>query len=393
MIAFLIAAAALLAASLALLSRPWWQRRSADSASRRALNATIYRDQLAELERDREAGQLGEADFVEARAEIQRRLLDDAVESEPALAQSPQPRRGLVLMLLTLPVAAFGLYAWLGNPAALDQMARRDFTNADIERMVAGLAAKLENEPDNLQGWAMLARSYKAMGRYEDSERAFVKAGPLVEREPQLLSDYADLLATKAGGRLDGKPEELIAKALRLDPNHLQTLWLAGTAAFARDDFRSAVEYWQRGLAQLPPGGEDARMLAAIIGEARDKMGGGKVGTAGTIGGRVELSPELRASAGPADTVFVLARAAGGGPMPLAVKRYQVSDLPLDFTLGDQDAISPDQKLSSAKSVRIEARVAKSGDAKAQPGDLAGSAGPVKLGAKGLRIVIDKVVR
>lgn len=275
MTTFLIAAALVLAASLVLLARPWW-RRQARGGSRHALNTAIYRDQLAEIEKDRVSGELNETDYQEARAELQRRLLDDAGADDDAPTASGHPKRTLVALLVTLPLAAAGLYAWLGNPAALDPMTRRDFTQADIEKMVAGLAARLEQEPDNHQGWLMLARSYKAMGRLDQAERAFEKAMPLVEQNPQLLGAYADLLAMKAGGSLEGRPAELIAKALALDPDDLQSLWLAGSAAYNRGDFAKAVAHWRRALAQVAPESEDAQMLTAIIAEAGQKGGLGE---------------------------------------------------------------------------------------------------------------------
>jgi cytochrome c-type biogenesis protein CcmH len=398
MTTFLIAAALVLAASLALLARPWWRRAGSGRTSRRDLNKSIYRDQLAELDSDRASGQLAEADYQAARAEIQRRLIEDAALEDAQLVAPAHPKLTLVALLVAMPLLGAGLYAWLGNPAALDQMQRRDFSQQDVERMVAGLAAKLENEPDNLQGWAMLARSYKAMRRPAEAERAYEKAFALVEQDPQLLADYADLLASKTGD-LAGRPEELIAKALKLDPDHLQSLWLAGTAAFNRGDYAKAVEHWQRAQRQMPPESEDGQMLHNIIEEAKQKMGTGKGSpraaspVAAAIHGRVELAAALKAQAAPSDTVFIVARETGGGPMPLAAKRAQVADLPMDFALDDGDALMPARPLSSAKSVQIEARVSKSGDAKSMPGDLTGSVGPVKPGAKGLRLTIGKVVQ
>jgi cytochrome c-type biogenesis protein CcmH len=400
MTTFLIAAALVLAASLVLLSRPWWRAPRADDRSRQALNATIYRDQLNELERDRAIGQLGEADYQEARAEIQRRLLDDSTQAETHLVAPSHPKRTLVALLIVLPLLAAGLYAKLGTPSALDQAQGRKFTQQDIDRMVSDLAAQMEKEPDNYQGWVMLARSYKVMRRTAEAERAYERGLPLVEQDPQLLADYADLLASKTGD-LAGRPEQLIAKALALDPNHLQSLWLAGTAAFNRADYATAIRHWQRAQGQLPPESEDGRMLANIIEEAKQKMGTRKGATsvaatpavaAPAIRGRVELAAALKAQAAPSDTVFIAAKEAGGPPMPLAAKRVRVADLPMDFSLDDADSLMPNRPLSSAQAIQIEARVSKSGNAMTQPGDLKGSVGPVKPGAKGLRITIDKVV-
>jgi len=407
MTVFLIAAALVLAASLALLARPWWRNRHQATESRRALNAAIYRDQILEIEHDRASGQLSETDFQDAQSELQRRLLDDATTTDATQTLPAHPKRTLFALLAVLPLAAVGLYLWLGTPAALEQAARGDFSQADIDKMVAGLAAKLESEPDNLQGWVMLARSYKAMHRLPEAERAFEKAMPLVEKDPQLLSDYADLIASKTGN-LEGRPEQLIAQALALDPDHLQSLWLAGTAAFNRKDYAKAADHWERAVRQLPPDSEDAQMLANIIAEARQKAGSGaavatgaKVVAAGTkaaaagtgLAGRIELAAALKGQAALSDTVFIVARAVGGGPMPLAAKRARVADLPMDFTLDDADALMPGRSLSSAQSVQVEARISKSGDAKSMPGDFSGVSRPVKPGTKGMRLTIDKVVQ
>ncbi len=394
MIPFLIAAALLVTVTLALLSRPWWRRSRAGASTRRTLNAAIYRDELAELEGDRKSGQLNDADYEQARAELQRRLLEDAAESDAPVAAAPHAMRTLIGLIVALPLAAAGFYMWLGSPDALNQTAQQAVTSADIDRMVATLAAKLEKEPDNLQGWAMLARSYKVMRRPDEAIRAFEKAGSLVEQDPQLLADYADLLASNAGGNLDGRPEELVNMALKLDPNHMQSLWLAGTAAFNRNDYGKAAEIWERALAQLPPASDDAKVLAGVIAEARQKGGIKKAPAAAgaAVSGHVELAANLKTQAAPGDTVFILARG-DDGPMPLAVLRVRVADLPMDFRLDDSNAVMPTRTISSAKSVRVEARVAKGGDAQSKPGDLSGTVGPVKPGAKGLRIKIDTVVK
>ena len=276
MTAFLIVAAGLLALVLAWLSRPWWRQRRRSTMSRQSLNAAIYRDQLAELDRDRASGQLPEADFELARSEIQRRLIEDAGEADATANDAVASRRTLWALLVMLPLAAISLYALFGNPAGLDAMARRDFSRADIDRMVETLAAKLEKEPENFEGWAMLARSYKALHRAEDAKRAYDKAWPLVQTDATLLSDYADLLASSNGNDLAGRPEELIGMALKIDPDHLQSLWLAGTAAFNRGDFGRAAGHWDHALKLLPPESDDARMLTGIIEEAKQKQAAAK---------------------------------------------------------------------------------------------------------------------
>ena len=422
-IPFLIAAALLALLALAWLLRPLLRRTPAgQSASRQALNTTIYRDQLAELERDRSAGSIAEADFEQARVELQRRLLQDAAvaDEEPAAATAvtarPELRTALAVLVL-LPLCAGLLYAWLGNPAAMQPASMRpasaqhEISAGQIDEMISKLAARLENNPEDSQGWAMLGRSYKALGRFDEAEKAFVRAGDLVNGDPVLLTEYADLLAARANS-LEGRPMKLVQRALQLDPANLMALALAGTAAYNRQDFPEATRYWEQLLKLLPPESEDARGLAATLAEIRGKSGdklvrsdarssdlqGAKPGAdesaqaAGkSVSGSVTLAPALASKVQPGDTLFVYARPAEGSRMPLAVLRVKASDLPLTFTLDDSMAISPELKISGATLVKIDARVSRSGQAMPQPGDLIGESAPIKPGTRGIKLNIDQV--
>ncbi len=273
MTGFLIAVAILIAVTLLLLLPPLLRQRDPGAeASRTAINAGIYRDQLAELGRDFASGSLNQADYEEGRRELQRRLLEDA-SSEGAASVRPQPaRRSAVLIGLALPIAAALLYFTLGSIPALSPESAQPpkVTAQQIEEMVAKLAARMEQNPDSdPKGWVMLARSYKAMGRYEESTRAFGKAEKLVNEDPNLLTDYAEALALSTGGSLRGRPSELIGRALKLDPAFPDALVLAGTAAYEREDFAAAAAYWERLLKLLPPDSEDAQSLAESIKKAR----------------------------------------------------------------------------------------------------------------------------
>ncbi|OIQ99066.1 cytochrome c-type biogenesis protein CcmH precursor [mine drainage metagenome] len=397
-ITFLSAAALLVLLVLGLLLRPLLRRAAPSAtASRLALNTAIYRDQIAELERDRAAGSLSEADYDQSRAELQRRLLADASDVDTPPPPSAPAWRAALVLALALPIAAAALYAWLGTPAALLPQATtgHEVTQAQIEQMVATLAARLEKHPEDVKGWVMLARSYKALGRVDDAARAFSRIGDAMNKDPELLAEYADLLATRANGNLDGKPMELVSKALALDPNNTMALALAGTAAYRRQDFPAAVSYWEKLQKLLPPESEDAKSIAEAITEARQKSGGkpeSKAVSGTTVSGRVTLAPALADKVQPGDTLFVFARAVGGPPMPLAVLRTRAGDLPLSFTLDDSLALNPQLKLSGAKEVKVEARISKSGNATPQRGDLIGASAVVKPGAKGVDIVIERAV-
>lgn len=272
MTGFLIGAAMLVAITLLFLLAPLLRRRPAGAeASRAAINAGIYRDQLAELERDFAAGGLSPADYEESRRELQRRLIEDAGAGEAASVRAQPARKSAVLIGLALPLAAALLYFALGNvPALSPQSAQQPkITAQQIEDMVAKLAARMEQNPEDSQGWLMLGRSYKAMGRYEEATRAFGKAEKVVNEDPHLLSEYAEALALATGGSLSGKPSELLARALKLDPDFPDALILAGTAAFEREDYAVAVALWERLLRQLPPESDDAQALAEGIRKAK----------------------------------------------------------------------------------------------------------------------------
>jgi cytochrome c-type biogenesis protein CcmH len=263
---------------LAWLVRPllWPANRAGVSAQR--LNASIYRDQLEALDRDLARGVISAADCEASRDELQMRLLDDT--AEPAATAPARAGTGFwtggrtaVLLVLLLPLCAGGMYWWLGTPAAIDPVATQKANQDQVARMVDALAARLKANPDNPKGWAMLARSYKVMGKFAEAEEAFVKAGDLVNTEPDLLVDYADLLAVRANNNIEGKPLELVNKALALNPQHPMGLMMSGVAAYRRSDFKLAVAQWEKLLAVLDPESPDAQQVEADIADARAKAG------------------------------------------------------------------------------------------------------------------------
>ena len=413
MTAFWIAAGLLTAFALAIICWPLLRQRHTASTSRKALNTAIYRDQMAELDRDLVSGTVSRDDHAIAREELERRVLEDvADDGDTPSAARRLPRTALALGI-TLPAAAVALYFVLGNPAAMDPTAQKGVapTAAEVEKMVGTLAEKLEQNPDNLQGWVMLGRSYKVMGRFDEAARAFEKAGSAMESEPELMLEVAELSAEQNQGKVEGKGLILLKQVLKDQPDNPQALVLAGTDAYFRQNYPDAARYWERVLAQVPPDSEDARNLTAGLEKIRSLMGQGQPAAkpapkadttaqpearttgATSVSGRVSLAPALKGQAGPDDTVYIFARPADGPRMPLAVLRVKVSDLPKDFSLDDSMAMRPDLKISSAATLRIEARVSKTGDAIAKPGDLSGELTPVKPGATKLQLVIDKVVQ
>lgn len=404
MTAFIAAAAAAVAIVLVLLMRPYFGRLAPGQSSRAQLNAAIYREQFAKLEQDLGEGTLSQADYAQAKAELQRRVLEDTDVADQQSTVVGAPRKTMIGLALAVPIVAGALYLQIGTPAAMDPLATQaagaghgQITSPEqLEQMVAALAQKMEQEPGNSKGWAMLARSYKAIGRPADAQKAFERAGSFIDDDPEMLASYADVAASNAG-TLAGKPTELIDKALRVDPNHPMSLWLKGTADFEQKKYPQAIATWERLVAMLQPGSDDARMLEGAINDARSKAGlpAGAVAAAPTgvnIKGTVELDPALKAKASPDDVVMVIARRPGTR-MPLAVLRKRAAELPLQFTLDDSLSMDPSSRLSSVREIEVEARISRTGLAKQEPGDLLSQAQTVKLGADGVALRVAKVVQ
>ena len=374
-------------------------------------NLQLLKAQLHQLDQDLMQGGMDAAQHRSARAEIERRVLEEeGVAVAPS--RSGSPRATLLLLAVAVPVLVLGLYASLGTPAALSPQARTapgEPTPQEVEAMVAKLAERMEKQPPgnvaDLEGWVMLGRSYAVMQRYPEASRAFARALQLAPGDAQILVDQADVLAMQQGGNLLGEPQRLIEQALQNDPSNLKALALAGTAAFDRKDYAAAIGYWGRARAAVPQDSEFARSLDQSIADARAAAGGSLAAagpaasaaaaapTAGarSISGRVSVAPALASRVAPGDTLFVFARAAEGPRMPLAILKRSAAELPLSFTLDDSMAMSPELKLSGYANVVISARISKRCDAMPQSGDLEGQSAPLAGRSSGIELSIDRV--
>jgi len=392
-------AALLAVAVVAIVVRPLLSRRVQAGVSSDALNTSLYAEQLAELDNDLRAGLIAQADFDRASRELKARLVDD-VGGEQAPRSTTQSRATALAVSIAVPVCALGIYLLVGSPQLLrppsPAEAAQQFTPHEIEAMVERLAERLKTDSANVEGWMLLARSYAAFGRFKESADAYATAVKLRPADAQLLADYADALGMALGRKLEGEPEKLVARALEIDPRNMKALALAGTIAFERKDYNAAAGYWERMLPQVPPDSDDARSIEANVAEARQLARGTPPAVAaapkGGLRGEVTLAPAIAARASPTDTVFIFARAVQGPPMPLAVLRKQVSDLPVHFALDDSMAMAPGASLSGSPKVIVGARISKSGSPAAQSGDLQGLSAPVANDASGVTVVIDTVV-
>ena len=391
---FFIPAFLLLVLVLLLLLRPFLFPAKVQATSRRQMNAAIYREELDKLEAERNTGLITEADYEIAHAEMRQRLFQDTNE-EDDLATLGSTKKTAIGICIFIVLISSGLYFSFGDVYRVAQKNSETPMNQEgVEKMVTEFAAKMEKDPSNLQGWVMLARSYRILGRNEDAVKAYERAGSFIDSDPQLLADYADTLAANANGNFAGKPLRLINQALKLDPNNLMALWLSGTAAFSTGNYRSAVQTWEKLASQLPPNSEEIKMIEGSIAEARSKGGlapkAAIISSAKAISGQIELASDMKSKVKQGDTVMVIARQVGER-MPVAVLKIPVAQFPMSFVLNDALAMNPNAPLSKLTEVSIEVRISKTGMAKPETGDLISAAKTIKVGAENVRLLVDQV--
>ena len=431
MTAFYPLALALGVVAAAMLARPLWWPFGAAGRSGSGAQVQVVARQLQQLRDLHAAGAIGAESYAEGRALLERKLLaavtgaDDAPVLAPRPTPSPRLAAGLAVFMFVIAGAG---YLRFGAPTHLDlgpgsgagTLARAGGSSEPVEAsaeaasaphalvpeqvaaMVDQLAERLKTQPDDGDGWLMLARSQVVLGKHAQAVESFRQAARLRPDDANLFADYADAKAMADGRSLEGEPTRLVERALKIDANNPKALALAGTAAFDRRDYTGAVAYWERLVRLEPADAGYAQQVRGGIAEARQLAGMPPATAPGTdsapgllaasISGTVELAPALKARTSPDDTVFVFARAIEGPRVPLAILRKQVRDLPLRFTLDDEMAMSPDAKLSGASRVVVGARISKSGDAMPRPGDLQGQLDAVAVGARELKVEINQEV-
>ena len=396
----LIAGCLVLLAGLFILP-PLWRDRPIAKAAMDERNIAIAKQRLAELTEQLQANALNQVQYDEQRAELELALSDDLDIAQPQAA-SAQGRWMSYLLMVLIPVLAAGLYAGLGNYKAINptpEMLGTDkpaMPNQEaINKMVDGLAEKMKTDPNNAEGWLMLGKSYKYMEQYQKSADAFAQAYKLLGDKPDVMLAYAEALSFTNDDNVSGKSAELVFKALKIEPNNPNALWLAGMSKAQAGEFMAAKELWTKLAASLPKGSEalqETQTLLAKIDEKIAEANGAEPSKAPeptsaavssvSVDMQVSLAPELQSQTSPTDTVFVYAQAVSGAKMPLAIVRKQVQDLPLAVSLTDSLAMTPAAKLSMFSEVKLLARISKSGNAMQQAGDLIGSIEKVSVADK-----------
>jgi len=387
----------MLVLAIIILLRPLLRPTRSEPINQDSLNLDIYKQHLRELDADLANAQVSQEEYNTSKQDLEKQLIMDIPQKAAESMKDNKPGRlGLTSVILAIPAAAIAMYVYLGSPDALNTAPVKQANTADahskvkkpekslpsVSEMIAKLEQKVKQEPENIEGWNLLSRSYMHTRQFKKAELALAQLSQLKTDDPTIWANYADIVAVNQKGSLEGKPFEYTKRALALQPKHPKALWLAGTYHFQQNNYNTAIRFWEILRSQLPPASKDTTMITNSINDARQRMGKKPEEVAITaapaqpaispasIEGTVSISQDLMSKTSPTDTVFVYARAANGPRMPLAVVKKQVSDLPFEFKLDDSMAMMPQMKLSAFDQVMVTARVSKSGNAITQSGDL-----------------------
>lgn len=404
---FLLAAVLVIVVLMLLLPSLARRQQPADGVDRRAVNVSIARAQLTELEKKVSDGELPNEEFQAERLRIEKDLASDL-----APAQSESSSRGSWMVwpvAAVVPVMAGVMYLSVGTPDAIDpanrvamvtqppqQQAPGDEPAPDLREVVKRIKERLEEQPEDVTGWFMLGRAHMALGEFAPAASAIRKSYELGGENPEVMIRLADALAMSQGGSMAGEPEPLLMRALELQPDNPQGLWLLGMAQSERGDNAAAIQTWQTLMPLLQGDERSQQEITQLMAQAKQELADGEpaVGAAPVAPESVmqpssasaKLTVEVSLKDGladdlPADTiVFVYAKAAEGPPMPLAVARKTLADIPFTVILSDEDAMIPAMKISAFDKLIVGARLSLDGNAIAKTGDIFGEVNDVVTG-------------
>lgn len=355
---------------------------------------------LRELLLARAEGRIDQAEFDRQQAVLHAAVLDPA-QVRGGNFPVPWKRLGFVAAAIVLLIAVIAI--WTSSPTVDGtktaanvepggmpgvKQTQQANTGGDLNTVVKKLADKMANDPNNGEGWLLLAKTYSELRRHADADAAYAKASALVTLDAQALADWADAHVMTKDRKWDDEARKIVKRAIAADPKHVKALALAGSEAFDRAEYKAAIDFWKRMKAVAPADSMDSKLADANIAEANSMLSGKKPAAAaaepvvaiGAVAGVVTLSPKLKGKVSAEDTLFVTAKTPDGAGAPLAVWRYKGSDFPIEFRLDDSSAIMPGRTISQFSEVLVTAKISRSGSAEPSKGDILATPVKARLG-------------
>ena len=366
-------------------------------------NVRIYREHLDELENSLASQAIDEAQFAQLKLELERNLLDDEA-SLHALQKKSSQYLGVNLVLGFCALMLIGgvfFYQHHGSSEDVyiqtlqqeklqqdyqDMLQNRDPNPARAQQLIVEFEDRLKDKPDNIQYLFLLARAQMEVGNFAEAAKAYQRVLTLDSQSPMIMAELAQAIFLRDGNKITPPVVDLAKGAVTLDPKNTMALGLLGIDAYNRKDYPAAIKYWQKTVDISGADSQGGRALSAGIQKAKQAFiaeGGNlddlvaksayAIKVAVTLGTKVKAKPD--------ETLFVYARAWQGSPMPLAIARIKVSDLPTTIQLDETMAMSPASSLANAGDIEVIARISPSGSAKAEVGDWLAKQGPISMKA------------
>jgi cytochrome c-type biogenesis protein CcmH len=379
--------------------------------SRGRSNLDILRGDFEIIERRFQSGDIDRSAYEEEMVELELRAQRDELGDHKIQISTGSKIDRFVaagLIFVMVPIGSIGLYLKIGQPEAQSvaefvENQKEHLTREQLEEILTKIQSHLKDDPSDVEGWVMLGRTLKGLGRFDESISAWKQAYELSPDDANLLVDFAEVLTLV--DMKDHEPGQLIDRALGYDPNNVKGLALGGSIAFANADYETAIKRWSL-LASLVRDDDLVSTLKEGVAEASRRLGKTVAADSGAlpkisesgqtsqalITGRLRLDEGVRDLVLPTESVFIFVRAVDGPPMPIAALKVEVKDLPFEFSIGDNESLQQSRKLSEFGSVLVGARVSKSGNAIEATGDLVGEVKRISLGST-VDLVIDRRVK
>lgn len=395
----------------AVVAFPFWRTPVSQEQDLVALNRRVFRERLAELEKDQAEGRIDAAALAELRTELERNLLTLDAGAATAPVQSPRRLAGWLALvfvpLLSLffyyeAVAPQGLASWWTlqremGPVVDHMLLGKAPTEAEsaghtLADFVRVLQDRLQKDPKNAEGWFMLGMSYVQMDMAQPAQLSFERAWRLDPAQPRYELAYAQTRIFSNDGQLDELSHKLLLDVLQKQPNHEGAMLLLGMGAYRSGDYAMAIDSLEklrteRRLRNASGGPVAMQQLEQTLAAAREKLrmaasGQPAAPAAAVIHVKVTLDRAVAGKFQPGDALYVFARSLKGPPMPLAVVRRTAADLPLSIDLDDSQSMMPSRLLSSEPEIVITARISRHGSPDVQPGDIEAVAVPLQQNGK-----------